>query len=91
MKRTDHAYAMFGIMNDAIVIGKYSNLKIVSEVNDSWYGTLSTFVKERPNTINIFGSAYGYNANTREEYERWVYRDAIINLCKEKNFVLFAS
>jgi hypothetical protein len=41
-------------MNDVIVIGKYSNFMIVSEINDSWYGTLSTFVKEHPNAINIF-------------------------------------
>ena len=41
-------------MNDVIVIGKYSNLKIVSEKNDSWERNLSKYVKEYPNTINIF-------------------------------------
>ena len=51
---TNHAYTEYGIMNDVIVIGKYSNLKIVSEINDNWYGPLSTFVKEHSNTINIF-------------------------------------
>lgn len=54
MEPSSHAYAEFGIMNDVIVIGKYSNFMIVSEINDSWYGTLSTFVKEHLNTINIF-------------------------------------
>lgn len=91
MEPSSHAYAEFGIMNDVIVLGKYSNLMIVSEVNDSWYGALSTFVTEHPNTINIFGCSYGYRANTREEYEKWVYRDGKINLFKEKNFVLFKS
>ena len=88
---TNHAYTEYGIMNDVIVIGKYSNLKIVSEINDNWYGPLSTFVKEHSNTINIFWNSFGVKANTRQEYEESVYRDAIINLCKEKNFVLFAS
>ena len=88
---SDHAHCERSILNALI---NHANFKVVW-ANDIWrYDILTEYVKDNPNSINIFWNSIFGGADSKEEYNNRLNRingDNIKNLCKSKNFVIFSA
>lgn len=86
---TSHAHNQRHILNSLI---KHANFKTVWQQPDkSRQQNLLEFIKNDPNSINIFRcSSYG-DAFNKTDYENRLLKQDILDLCDSKNFIIFTA
>ena len=85
----DHAHTEWHTL---VTLAKYANFKVLSSKGGKeWYGNLPDYLKKDPNSINIFGNSAYAVADNKTDYERWLLRNDFLDLCKMKNFIIFAA
>ncbi len=87
-EKTSHAHNQRHILNSLI---KHANFKTVSHKNNSRQANLQSFINNHPNSINIFWCSAYEGAYNKNDYERWLLKQDIINLCNQKEFIIFAA
>ena len=85
---SDHAHCERSIL-DALI--DHANFKIVSDRGDDRNIILSKYVKDNPNSINIFWNSVYRVANNKEEYNILLNDNNIRDLCKSENILIFAA
>ena len=83
-----HARTERHILNTLI---NHANFKAVCPPNVNREDVLIDFVKDNPNSINIFWSSSYSDANNKADYDKRLNRKKIKDLCKLKNFIIFSA
>ena len=89
LKPNEHAHTEYYILNKLI---NHTNFKLLLwDLEKSRQETMSDYIKNNPNTINIFWSSTYSAASNKASYEKTLLKKDIIDLCKSKNFIMFAA
>ena len=86
---SEHAHTEWSILCTLL---KHANLKLVNEsVEISWQSNLMDYINEHPNSINIFWCSSYTAASNKADYDEWLNKQDIKDLCNSKNFIIFAA
>jgi hypothetical protein len=91
---SNHAHCERNVLNTII---KHTNFKLVLWTSDkrnedkTREETMSDYIKDHPNTINIFWNSSHYEVNKKYDYDNDFLNKDIIDLCNSKNFIIFAA
>ena len=65
---------------------------VVSETNGkNWQTNQIDYCNAYPNTLVIIGCSAYMDADNKTDYERYLLKNSILDLCKMKNFIIFAA
>ena len=86
---TDHAHTERHTLNTLV---KHANFKIIWENRENpRYSNLNTFIKNNPNSINIFWcSAYG-EQYSRSKYIDLLFKQDIVDMLNSGNLIIFSA
>lgn len=84
-----HASNQWSIMNDMIPYGNY--VVIPEEYDKTWQENLWDFAKKNKNSINIIRSSSYSFAYNKHDYDDYLLEKDIIDVCSQKNVIMFAS
>ena len=88
-KASPHAHAEYHTLYELI---KHANFKLLLwSTEKSRQQTMIDYIKNNPNSINIFGSSAYWDADNKRDYEESLLKQDIIDLCKSKQFVIFTA
>ena len=85
---TDHAHCEWSIL-DALI--DHANFKVICAEGNERNNILTKYVKDNPNSINIFWNSAYRVVNNKEEYDNRLNDNNIKDLCKSENFIIFAA
>ena len=85
---TDHAHCERSILNALI---DHANFKVVCAEGSERNDILTKYVKDNPNSINIFWNSAYRVVNNKEEYDNRLNDDKVKDLCNAKNFIIFSA
>ena len=86
---SDHAHTEWHTLNTLI---KHANYKIVGQDNNNYREAyLTNFIKNNPNSINIFWNSSYNDAYNKSDYQQWILRQNIIDLCNSKKLIIFSA
>ena len=85
---TDHAHCERSILNALI---NHANFKVVCGEGSERNDILTKYVKDNPNSINIFWNSAYRVVNNKEEYDNRLNDDKVKDLCYAKNFIIFSA
>ena len=89
LKPNEHAHTEYYILNKLV---NHTNFKLLLwDFEKSRQETMSDYIKDNPSTINIFWSSTYSAASNKTSYENTLLKKDIIDLCKSKNFIIFAA
>lgn len=84
---SSHARCLRSILNTLI---NHAKFRIDNPLNDR-ASELSKFIKNNPNSINIFWNSTYSSANNKSDYNELIYSESIKNLCNLDNCLIFAA
>ena len=86
---SEHAAAERSILN---ILIDHTNFKILGTTpGEKREESMTRYIENNPNTINIFWCSAYDDASNKSDYDKWLNRESIKNLCKHNNFIIFAA
>jgi len=85
---SEHAHTEWSLFDTLI---KHSNLKVVDPRDWERYDALIEFINNNPNSINIFWNSSYWIATNKSDYDLWLNKQSVKDLCNLNNFIIFAA
>ena len=85
---SEHAHTEWSLFDTLI---KHSNLKVVDPRDWERYDALIEFINNNQNSINIFWNSSYWIATNKSDYDLWLNKQRVKDLCNLNNFIIFAA